>query len=89
MAHRPRTQLTAYEKRLQPWCIVRRLPDMRSIEVERFRCRGRAESYLNQLKRLLPRVDHLLIFDPGDLETVEQKQTLPTLEVDRASPIVG
>lgn len=52
-----------YRTWLQPWCIVRHLPNAQSIIVERFRNRGEAESYLKTLRRLLPQVTHSLMFD--------------------------
>ena len=43
-----------YRQRLQPWCIVRRLPQLQSTEVARFRNRNDAEGHLKTLSRLTP-----------------------------------
>ncbi|MBE9181366.1 hypothetical protein IQ268_22655 [Oculatella sp. LEGE 06141] len=53
-----------YRKRLQPWCIIRHLPNAQSVMVARFRQRGEAEAYLKTLCRLTPQVSHSLVFDP-------------------------
>lgn len=70
------SQSSDYRDRIHPWCIVRHLPDARSVVVDRFRKRGEAEAYLRTLNRLLPNITHSLIFDaemvtnrPTDQET--------------------
>ncbi|MGV0027147.1 hypothetical protein [Phormidesmis priestleyi] len=56
---------TNYWQRLHPWCIVRFLPQMQRIVIQRFRYRSQAEEYLRVLKRLLPHANHQIIFDPA------------------------
>jgi hypothetical protein len=53
----------SYRNRLSPWCIVRHLPDARSIIVARFRYRNEAEAHLRIIRQLLPNSHHSLIFD--------------------------
>lgn len=52
-----------YRDQLQPWCIVRDLPNLQRIVVVRFRRRSEAEAYLQVLRRLLPTTAHRLLFD--------------------------
>ncbi|MBD2578771.1 hypothetical protein [Oscillatoria sp. FACHB-1406] len=51
-----------YREQLQPWCIVRQLPEMQRIVVARFRRRPEAEAYLAVLRRLLPAAPHVILF---------------------------
>jgi hypothetical protein len=59
-----------YKDQLQPWCIVRDLPNLQRIVVVRFRRRSEAEAYLQVLRRLLPTTAHRLLFDPA-MESAE------------------
>ncbi|MGD2181554.1 hypothetical protein [Lusitaniella coriacea] len=54
-------QLT-YRERLQPWCVVRHLPNLQRLTVARFSRRNDAEAYLIALRRLMPSVNHIIIF---------------------------
>ena len=53
-----------YWQRLHPWCIIRLLPKMQRIVVQRFRYRSQAEDYLKALRRTFPNAIHEIIFDP-------------------------
>ncbi|HEY9858622.1 MAG TPA: hypothetical protein V6D16_03885 [Candidatus Obscuribacterales bacterium] len=53
----------AYKDQLHPWCIVRCLPQARSITVARFRRRSEAEAHLQILQRILPTATHSIMFD--------------------------
>jgi hypothetical protein len=55
---------TNYWQRLHPWCIIRLLPKMQRIAIQRFRSRAQAEEYLKALRRILPSAIHEIIFDP-------------------------
>jgi hypothetical protein len=61
----------SYLERLNPWCIIRPFPDMRSLIVGRFRRRVDAEGHLQILKQLMPTVPFAIMFDvpPDELET--------------------
>ncbi|MBD1929855.1 hypothetical protein H6F74_27010 [Trichocoleus sp. FACHB-90] len=52
-----------YYSKLHPWCIIRLLPDMRSLIVARFRARNDAEAHLRILKANTPNVPYSIIFD--------------------------
>ncbi len=53
----------AYKDQLHPWCIVRCLPQARSITVARFRRRSEAEAHLRILQRILPTATYTIMFD--------------------------
>ncbi len=53
----------SYLERLNPWCIIRPFPDMRSLIVGRFRRRVDAEGHLRILKQLMPTVPFAIAFD--------------------------
>ncbi|MFE1744819.1 hypothetical protein [Coleofasciculus sp. H7-2] len=52
-----------YYAKLHPWCIIRSLPDMRSLIVARFRGRNDAEAHLRILKANTPNIPYSIIFD--------------------------
>jgi hypothetical protein len=52
-----------YWIRLHPWCIVRLLPRMQRIVVQRFRSRTQAEEYLRVIQNLMPTTVHEIVFD--------------------------
>jgi hypothetical protein len=45
-----------YLERLNPWCIIRPFPNMRTLIVGRFRRRVDAEGHLRILKQIMPSV---------------------------------
>ena len=51
-----------YRDRLQPWHLIRHLPNCQRLTVARFARRRDAESYLNALRRLMPGVPHTIVF---------------------------
>ncbi|QLE54088.1 hypothetical protein [Nostoc sp. TCL26-01] len=48
---------------IHPWCVIRQLPDMQRLVVARFHRRHDADGYLQVLQRLLPKANHLIVFD--------------------------
>lgn len=64
----------SYEQRLQPWVIVRLLPNMQRIIVQRFRRRSEAENYIKALHRIEPRSYFVIVFDVAlDEKPVQSK----------------
>jgi hypothetical protein len=66
------TQLT-YREKLQPWRIIRLLPNLQRVTVAHFTRRNDAEAYLMALRRLMPTANHCLVFAtqaPRDSGTV-------------------
>jgi hypothetical protein len=64
-----------YLQRLNPWCIIRPFPNMRTLIVGRFRRRVDAEGHLRILKQMMPTVPFEVVFDsmPDELETCVQQ----------------
>ncbi len=54
-----------YLERLSPWCIVKLLPNMQRLVVARCRRRNDAEEHLRVLRRLVPKANYALVFDPA------------------------
>lgn len=52
-----------YRDRLQPWCVIRYLPKMQRLTVARFSRRTDADAYQQVLQRLMPTIEHIVIFD--------------------------
>lgn len=69
-----------YRDRLSPWCIIKPLPKMQRIIVARFRRRTDAEAHLKVLRRLMPEMKYILIFDPDpeqeEINTVSANLTV-------------
>jgi hypothetical protein len=63
-----------YLERLNPWCIIRPFPNMRTLIIGRFRRRVDAEGHLRILKQIMPSVPLEIVFDvmPDELETCVQ-----------------
>lgn len=55
--------LQTYRNQLHPWCLVRQLPNLQLAVVARFRRRNDAEAYGRSLQRLMPTVQHNVVFD--------------------------
>ncbi|MEO1351992.1 MAG: hypothetical protein AAFW84_24855 [Cyanobacteria bacterium J06635_15] len=66
--------LTGYQAQLHPWCIVRLLPKMQRVVVGRFRKANDAEAHVRSLKKLIPNVQFVVIFDPGDHIPIESRK---------------
>jgi hypothetical protein len=64
-----------YLERLNPWCIIRPFPNMRTLIVGRFRRRVDAEGHLRILKQIMPSVRFEIVFDamPDEVETCVQQ----------------
>ena len=64
-----------YLQRLNPWCIIRPFPNMRTLIVGRFRRRVDAEGHLRILQQIMPSVPLEIVFDviPDELETCPPK----------------
>ena len=64
-----------YLQRLNPWCIIRPFPNMRTLIVGRFRRRVDAEGHLRILKQIMPSVRFEIVFDVmlDEVETCVQK----------------
>ncbi len=67
-----------YLERLNPWCIIRPFPNMRSLIVGRFRRRVDAEGHLRVLKQLMPTVPFAIAFDmpPEQADTEDIREPL-------------
>jgi hypothetical protein len=62
--------LVSYRNRLQCWAIVRLLPNMQRVVINRFRCRADADGHLQFLQRQIPAAEFELMFDTtvGEVE---------------------
>jgi hypothetical protein len=67
-----------YFQRLNPWCIIRPFPNMRSSIVGRFRRRVDAEGHLRVLKQMMPTVPFEIMFDamPASTDSEDRQQPL-------------
>lgn len=67
-----------YFERLNPWCIIRPFPNMRSSIIGRFRRRVDAEGHLRVLKQIMPTVRFEIMFDvaPEQSDTQEIREPL-------------
>jgi hypothetical protein len=52
-----------YRDQLRPWCIIRLLPNARSIIIKRFRRRNDAEAHMKLLRRMEPDASYQIMFD--------------------------
>jgi hypothetical protein len=53
----------SYKERLNPWTIVRILPDMKRVNVGRFRSRSDADGHLKFLRQQMPNASFEVVFD--------------------------
>ncbi len=53
---------------LNVWAVVRLLPNMQRVVVNRFRRRGDAENYLIILRRYVQDANLIIVFDPPSSE---------------------
>lgn len=67
-----------YETHLRPWCIVRQLPEMKQIIVDRFRRYQDADARTQFLRRQIPSSTFKILFAPEDT-TNENTALDPTL----------
>lgn len=54
-----------YQDQLSPWIIIRLQPNLQHVIVARFRRRSDAEGHLRILKRMLPQMQFVILFDIG------------------------
>lgn len=52
-----------YRDQLHPWCIIRLLPNARTIIVKRLRCHNDAEAHMKVLRHLKPDASYQIMFD--------------------------
>ncbi len=57
--------LVSFRERLNPWVLVRLLPNMKRITVGQFRSRSDADGHLQIVRRLIPQAQFVVMFDPG------------------------
>ncbi|MDY6785601.1 MAG: hypothetical protein SW833_24125 [Cyanobacteriota bacterium] len=62
LAAHPLKSVGTYREKLQPWCIIRLLPNLQRVTVARFTRRNDAEAHLLALRRLMPDTNHCLVF---------------------------
>lgn len=65
-----------YKQRLNPWVLVRLLPNMQRITVGQFRNRSDADGHLAILSRLIPNAKFVVVFNPDALQP--QQPTTPS-----------
>jgi hypothetical protein len=59
---------------LHVWAVVRLLPNMQRIVINRFRRRSDAENYLHLLRRYTPGENLIIVFDPPSKEQNHESQ---------------
>jgi hypothetical protein len=57
-----------YRERLNPWVLVRLLPNMQRITVGQFRNRSDADGHLEILRRLIPNAKFVVMFNTEVLQ---------------------
>ena len=57
-----------YRERLNPWVLVRLLPNMQRLTVGQFRTRSDADGHLQILRRLIPNAKFVVMFNPDILQ---------------------
>lgn len=57
-----------YTERLNPWALVRLLPNMQRVIVGQFRNRSDADGHLEILRRLIPHAKFVVMFNPDVLQ---------------------
>jgi len=69
-----------YREQITPWVVLRQLPNMQRMTLARFRKRSDADSYSQTLRQLDPRLDLVVMFDPGDAELQPPIQNRPRID---------
>lgn len=66
-----------YKEKLNPWCIIRPIPNLQAQVVARFRRRVDAEGRLKILNRMTPNSSLEIVFDttPKDTDSPEGSAT--------------
>jgi hypothetical protein len=57
-----------YKERLNPWVLVRLLPNMQRITVGQFRNRSDADGHLQILGRLIPQAKFVVMFNADGVQ---------------------
>ncbi|MBD1809501.1 hypothetical protein H6F98_29215 [Microcoleus sp. FACHB-SPT15] len=57
-----------YRERLNPWVMVRLLPNMQRLTVGQFRTRSDADGHLQILRRLIPNAKFVVMFNADILQ---------------------
>ncbi|WP_088893518.1 hypothetical protein [Leptolyngbya ohadii] len=63
----------SYYNQLNPWCVVRCLPNAQTLIVARLRRRPDAEAHLRILQQLSPSATYRLLFDLPEHQPVLEK----------------
>jgi hypothetical protein len=65
-----------YRERLNPWVLVRLLPNMQRVTVGQYRNRSDADGHLQIIRRLMPNAEFEVMFNP-DLPQPKQSDIRP------------
>ena len=65
-----------YRERLNPWVLVRLLPNMQRMTVGQYRNRSDADGHLAIIRRLMPNAKFVVMFNPDSLQS-QQADTRP------------
>ena len=57
---------------LHVWAVVRLLPNLQRVVVNRFRRRGDAEHYVHLLRHYTPDGNFIIVFDPPSESTISE-----------------
>jgi hypothetical protein len=57
-----------YRERLNPWVLVRLLPNMQRATVGQYRNRSDANGHLEIIRRLMPNAEFVVMFNPDVLQ---------------------
>ena len=57
-----------YRERLNPWVLVRLLPNMQRATVGQYRNRSDADGHLQIIRRLMPNAEFVVMFNPDMLQ---------------------
>jgi hypothetical protein len=60
-----------YKQRLNPWVLVRLLPNMQRMTVGQYRTRSDADGHLDILRRLMPKAKFVVMFNPDVLQPLQ------------------
>jgi hypothetical protein len=74
-----------YKQRLEPWAVMRLLPNLQRITLARHRSPSNADHYCRALQRLEPQSEFCVVFDPAPEERsllceLDRRQTLSQLD---------
>jgi hypothetical protein len=65
-----------YRERLNPWVLIRLLPNMQRVTVGQYRNRSDADGHLAIIRRLMPNSEFVVMFNPDVLQP-KQADTRP------------